>query len=102
MCQRHLFSVAFLMVVTIALTSSVPAWGQSEATSGTIRGTVTDQKEGTLPQAKVTVKNLATGYTRESQTGDDGYFNIPLLPVGTYELRIEKPGFSTAVRNDTT
>ena len=102
MFERRRLWIAFLMVVTIALSSSVPAWGQSEATSGTVRGTVTDQKGGTIPQAKVTVRNLGTGYTRETQTGDDGYFTIPLLPVGTYELRIEKPGFSTAVRSDIT
>jgi len=100
MRQPRLLWVAYLMVAAMLLSWSVPAWGQSEATSGAIRGTITDPKGGTVPQAKVTVKNLGTGYTRETQSGDDGYFNIPLLPVGTYELRVEKAGFATLVQSD--
>ncbi|HEX2712472.1 MAG TPA: carboxypeptidase regulatory-like domain-containing protein, partial [Candidatus Acidoferrales bacterium] len=102
MFERRPLWIAFVMVVMIGMSLSTLAWGQSEATSGTIRGTVTDQKGGTIPQAQVTVRNLQTGYTRETLTGDDGYFNVPLLPLGAYELRIEKPGFSTGVRSDIT
>ncbi len=94
MRQPRLLWVAYLMVAAMLLSWSLSAWGQSEATSGAIRGTITDPKGGTVPQAKVTVKNLGTGYMRETQSGDDGYFNIPLLPVGTYELRVEKTGFA--------
>ncbi len=100
MRQPRLLWVAYLMVAAMLLSWSLSAWGQSEATSGAIRGTITDPKGGTVPQAKVTVKNLGTGYTRETQSGDDGYFNIPLLPVGTYELRVEKTGFATLVQSD--
>lgn len=52
--------------------------------------------------ATVTVKNLNSGYTRDVQTGDDGYYIIPLLPVGNYELRVEKEGFSMLVQSSST
>src|SRR5713101_3643452 len=100
MRQPRLLWVAYLMVAAMLLSWSLSAWGQSEATSGAIRGTITDPKGGTVPQAKVTAKKLGTGYMRETQSGDDGYFNIPLLPVGTYELRVEKTGFATLVQSD--
>src|SRR5713101_6156592 len=44
MRQPRLLWVAYLMVAAMLLSWSVPAWGQSEATSGAIRGTITDQK----------------------------------------------------------
>jgi hypothetical protein len=53
-----------------------------------------------VPGATVTVKNLNSGYTRDVQTGDDGYYIIPLLPVGNYELRVEKEGFSMLVQSN--
>ncbi|MBI3669066.1 MAG: TonB-dependent receptor [Acidobacteria bacterium] len=100
MRAQRLILILFLVSAILGLCSGAPAWAQSEATSGTLRGTVSDASGGLVPGAKVTVKNLETGYTRETQTGDDGYFNIPLLPVGLYELRVEKQGFSTLVQSN--
>jgi hypothetical protein len=96
---RFLFSTCFIVTI-LALTASTFVWGQSEATTGSIRGTIMDPKGGAVPGAKVTVKNLDTGYTRDVQTGDDGYYIIPLLPVGNYELRVEKEGFSTLMQSN--
>jgi len=61
---------------------------------------VSDPNGGLVPGARVIVRNADTGYVRDVETGADGYFNIPLLPVGTYELRIEKQGFSTLVQSN--
>ncbi len=91
---------AVLTIAILGLSAGSLVWAQSEATTGTVRGTVSDTTGAVVPGAKVTVKNLDTGYTREVQTGDDGYFNIPLLPVGNYEVRIEKQGFSTLVQSN--
>ncbi len=100
MRPRRGYFFAFFLLAILGLLASTSAWGQSEATTGILRGTISDPKGGMVPGATVTVKNLATGYTRATQTGDDGYFNIPLLPVGTYELRIEKEGFAILVQSD--
>jgi hypothetical protein len=44
----------------------------------------------------VTISNAAVGYTRTIQTGDDGYYVLVNLPLGTYKVSIAKDGFSTA------
>lgn len=100
MRQRRSSVVVFLLSAALLLGMAVSVWAQSEATTGTVRGTLTDTSGGSIPNAKITIKNTETGYTRETQSGDDGYFNFPLLPVGTYEIRVEKQGFSTLVRSD--
>jgi hypothetical protein len=98
MLKRRVAVVVFL-VLALVLWHGASLWAQSEATTGTLRGTVTDASGAVVPGAKVTAKNIATGYTRETQTGDDGFFNLPLLPLGAYEVRVEKAGFATLVQS---
>ena len=64
---------------------------------GTILGTITDKSGGTVPGAKVTVRNVDTGLTRETQTSDDGSYSVRELPIGNYTVTVEKTGFQTSV-----
>jgi outer membrane receptor protein involved in Fe transport len=50
--------------------------------------------------AKVTGKNVATGLERSTVTSDDGSYSLPELPIGTYNVTIEKSGFQSAVTNN--
>lgn len=60
---------------------------------GTIRGTVTDPTGAAIPAATVVARNVDTGLTQTTQTGGDGVYNIPYLPVGNYTVETEKTGF---------
>ncbi len=100
MSQKRPWLVVFFVVIAVGLSHVAPLWGQSEATTGTLRGTVTDPSGGVIPNARVTLKHLETGYTRETTTGPDGYYNLSLLPVGPYELRVEAGGFATMVQSN--
>jgi hypothetical protein len=64
---------------------------------GTILGTVTDVSGATVPGAKVTVQNTGTGLLRTTESQSDGSYRVPELPVGTYDVTIEKADFQTAV-----
>jgi len=74
----------------------VPA-GFAQTYRGTILGTVTDASGSSVPGAKVTVKNTATGQVRETTTVEDGSYAVPELQIGSYTVTIEKSGFQTAV-----
>jgi len=76
------------------------AWGQSQITTGTIQGEVTDEKGGLVPGATVEIKNLDTNFTRTETTGPDGRFTFLLLPPGRYTATISKPGFATIVQEN--
>jgi hypothetical protein len=64
---------------------------------GTILGTVTDSSGAAVSGATVTVKNIETGLLRTVTTSDDGSYAVPELPIGTYDVAVEKLGFQTSV-----
>jgi hypothetical protein len=66
-------------------------YGQS--TFGEVRGTVSDSTGSAVPGATVQATKAATGETRNTATDGDGGFVLANLDAGSYELRIEKPGF---------
>jgi carboxypeptidase family protein len=68
---------------------------QSDAS---ISGSASDPSGGAVPGAAVTIRNVETGAGRTLSPGEAGRFNASLLPVGTYEIKVEKPGFSSSFR----
>jgi hypothetical protein len=64
--------------------------------TGDLRGTVLDPTGAAVTQAKVTLKSVETGETREASVNELGSFSFPLLRIGTYEVRAEAPGFRSA------
>src|SRR5208337_1540373 len=67
---------------------------------GTILGTVTDAQGAVVSGAKVTVKNLATGLERTTETSADGSYALPELPAGTYTVTVTQTGFQTSLTKD--
>ena len=64
---------------------------------GTISGTVTDSSGAAVPDAKVTAIHVATNTTSTTVSTSSGDFTIPSLPVGEYNLRVERDGFKSSV-----
>ena len=60
---------------------------------GSIVGTITDQSNAVVTTAAVTVINTSTGLAREAATDQTGYYAIPNLQEGSYDLTIKAPGF---------
>ncbi|HSL23921.1 MAG TPA: TonB-dependent receptor [Vicinamibacterales bacterium] len=76
--------------------AAVPLHGQ--VVTATLLGTVTDNTGAVVPGATVTVRNVGTDRTWSHVTEGDGRYREPLLPVGTYEIRVELAGFAPQVR----
>ena len=60
---------------------------------GTITGTISDVSGGAVPGAAVTVANPATGLSQSAVSGADGTYSVVYLPVGRYNVTVEKTGF---------
>jgi hypothetical protein len=90
------FRVLFPLLVLLA--AGVSAWAQSQATTGVIEGTVSDQSGAVVPGATVTLRNTATNFERVVTTDADGRFRGLLLPLGPYRVAVAMPGFGTLVR----
>ncbi|MPZ18922.1 MAG: hypothetical protein GEV06_13555 [Luteitalea sp.] len=77
-------------VTVVCLTKPVTA----QYTTASLSGTVTDASDAAIAGATVTVRNVATGFTRTAITDSVGAYLFPQLPVGAYELRVELEGFT--------
>src|SRR6267142_1325582 len=84
------------IVLLIALGTS-PVFAQTS--TATILGVVRDTTGALVPGVSITVKHVDTGLTRDAISNDSGGYNMPLLPVGAYELTTTMPGFKQAVRS---
>ncbi len=79
---------------------SLPATSSAQTATGQITGTVRDSTGAVMSDVKVSVTNQQTGLTRQTTTGNNGDYVIPLLPVGVYVVTGEKAGFKLAVNSD--
>src|SRR5216684_6656390 len=75
----------------------LPAGLLAQDATGRIIGVVTDPSGSVIPNAKVTVTNVATQLSNEATTGGDGSYQIPLLPIGSYKVSAEASGFRKSV-----
>jgi hypothetical protein len=73
----------------------LPAWAQSTISTGSIQGTVTDPNGAVIPNAAVTITNKGTGAQVKVNSSSSGTYASGALQPGTYEVRIEAPGFQT-------
>src|SRR5882757_2761083 len=71
------------------------ALGQVQITSGSIQGTVVDEKGGAVADATVEARNLDTNLLKTVMTDSDGRFAFLSLPPGRYTITISKTGFAT-------
>src|SRR5258708_2419370 len=89
---RSAFALIFAALLMLA---AAPAWGQTFR--GTILGIVSDATGAAVPGANVTVRNVDTGLLRSTETQADGSYRVPELPIGTYDVTVEKSGFQTSI-----
>lgn len=83
-----------LLVSLLLLISATAASGQSTAT---LQGSVTDPNGAVVPNAKIVVRNQATGVERTVQTDGDGNYQVAALPVGVYRIEVQSASFPTEV-----
>ena len=68
--------------------------------NSSIEGTVTDRSGAVVPDANVTVTNVATGVVRKAVTSSVGFYHAVDLGPGTYNVTVESAGFHTSEHNN--
>jgi Carboxypeptidase regulatory-like domain/TonB-dependent Receptor Plug Domain/TonB dependent receptor len=71
--------------------------GQAQVSTGTILGSVTDSANAAVANATVTVRDAETNIAHETVTNSQGYYSLPNLQTGNYEVAVEASGFSEEV-----
>jgi hypothetical protein len=92
---RWVKGLGICLFVILAIAPQVSS--QTQITTGTIQGTVTDPNGGIVPGANVEIKNLETNFSKTLTTDEGGRFVALALPPGKYSVTVSKQGFATAV-----
>ena len=79
----------------VGILSSSLAWA---SVGGSISGTVKDPSGSVVPNANVSIREVNTGLFYQTNTDSKGYYTLPVLPVGQYELSVEASGFRSYQR----
>jgi len=87
--------VVCALLLLACLMLAVPASAQVNTVD--LSGQVLDPQKAAVPGAKVTVKNLATGATRSTETNEQGRYVLVGLPPGRYEFTVEASGFAKVI-----
>jgi len=90
--------ISILLTFLILSVFQVAIVAQS-GTVGTLTGVVKDPNGANLPGVSVVIRNIGTGATRTTVTGDDGHWTMPGLPIGAYEVSYEGTGFKKLIRD---
>jgi len=71
-------------------------YGQTDR--ATIEGIVTDSSKAAIVDAKISVVKTGTNTLTQARSNETGRFFVPNLPIGTYDVTVEKTGFETVVQ----
>src|SRR6202790_4141276 len=101
MRKQSVSAVSLVVSLAMALCAAVvPAFAQE--VTATIVGTVTDPSGAAVAGASVTAKDTDRGTVWTSTTNETGSYNVPRLPVGTYEVKVAASGFQAAAHTPIT
>src|SRR5258708_10631299 len=73
----------------------------AQVNTASLTGLVKDASDAVIVDAKITARNTATNIERVVQSNSSGYYFLANLPVGAYEISVEKTGFQKSVANVT-
>ena len=92
------FEVTYRTTILIALLlAALPIPVLAQDATAAITGRVTDPSGAAIVSAAVSAKDVDRGTVYRTQTNADGIYNLPRLPIGRYEVRVESKGFQAAV-----
>ena len=89
-----------VLLLSFGTLSSHPAHAQ--VTGATLSGTVKDVSGEVLPQADLSVRNTGTGEVRQVTANGSGFYVVPNLQPGSYDVTVTDKGFTRQVVNGVT
>jgi Carboxypeptidase regulatory-like domain/TonB-dependent Receptor Plug Domain len=87
-----IFSACLIVIITLLTASQ----GLAQVSGATLSGNVTDPSGAAIVGAQVSATNRATGVNRVAATDAAGYYSIPNLQPGSYDVTVTSVGFATA------
>src|SRR5258705_2151714 len=93
----HRLLAAATLLVTLA-SFSLKGYGQATVSFAQLNGTVLDEGGRTITKSLITMRDVGTNQTYTAATNETGYYVVPALPPGRYELTVSYTGFGKFVQ----
>src|SRR5438093_5079057 len=90
--------LSIFFVIALGVCSAGEAHAQ--VTGANLFGTITDATGAVIPGVMVSIKNRATGVTRNVSTDEAGFYSAPNLQAGSYDVTASAAGFSTVSQSN--
>src|SRR5215831_1704877 len=98
--SRVLLAVLTVLLLTTGVpTSENSVFGQAVIAVAQLNGTVRDSTGSVVANATVSLRNVDTNRTYTSTSDTSGYYIVPNLPPGTYDLNVVYAGFEPYVQS---
>ncbi len=78
----------------------VPLTVRGQSVDVILKGVVRDQTGAVLPGVTVKASNTGTGLVQSTTSSDAGYYSLPPIPAGNYDVAAELAGFTTQLRRN--
>lgn len=96
--NMHRMTRKFLYGFWMALIATTLTASGYAQTAGSIQGTVTDPTGAAVANCQVTITNVGTQEMRNASCGANGYYVVPQLQPGEYDVTAVAPGFEKLTR----
>ena len=94
MSPKTIRFVLFSGIFVLCILTSGPL--RAQVSGATLSGTIGDAEGAAVPNAKVSVTNIATGVAASTTSNSVGAYTLPNLNAGDYQVTATASGFSTA------
>jgi len=84
------------LLIPVLLLACLTGWASPE---GSISGKVVDPSEAVIPGVSVVICNVETGVRQTTITNSDGFYSLPALPPGRYQIEVHQSGFRPVLRS---
>lgn len=91
-CFRKSNAIFRIVIAALAF-ATIFAQSSQASITGSISGVVRDQSGAVIPVASVLAVNVQTQIRHTSTTDPSGFYSFPELPIGDYQIIIQKAGF---------
>jgi hypothetical protein len=96
--KSYVLTFASLLAVIFSLI--VPACMEAQMAGAVLSGSIVDSAGARIANSTVSVKNALTGVTRTVVTDSVGFYSIPNLLPGTYDVSFSAEGFARVLQSN--
>ena len=83
-------------LISFTLLACLSGWANP---GGSISGKVVDPTEAVIPGVPVVISNVQTGIRQTTAANSEGFYSLPALPPGQYQIEVRQAGFRPLLRS---